>query len=120
MHKLINNTPDGFDTDHINGNKLDNRKCNLRTASRSLNKHNWARLENKGAHRYGNCGKWRAAITVNYKQIHLGCFNTREEAIVAHHKALEEVIYAGESSRSTGQDVSEGISNHLRLPGQST
>lgn len=37
MHRFINNTPDGFDTDHINENKLDNRKHNLRSATRSEN-----------------------------------------------------------------------------------
>jgi hypothetical protein len=37
MHRLINSTPDGFDTDHINGDTLDNRRENLRTATRAQN-----------------------------------------------------------------------------------
>src|SRR3990167_164487 len=37
MHRLLNNTPKGFHTDHINRDKLDNRKENLRTTTCSQN-----------------------------------------------------------------------------------
>src|SRR3990167_1658988 len=37
MHRVINNTPDGFITDHINRNRLDNRRENLRTVNESFN-----------------------------------------------------------------------------------
>lgn len=37
IHRLIMNTPEGMDTDHINHNKLDNRKSNLRICTRSVN-----------------------------------------------------------------------------------
>ena len=37
MHRIINKTPDGLFTDHINREGLDNRKCNLRTVTRNQN-----------------------------------------------------------------------------------
>lgn len=94
MHRLINKTPKGWDTDHINGNPLDNRKCNLRTASRSLNRHNWALLNNKGASYNKRKRKWETELKTKDSRKYLGAFNTKEEALAVHHKALREVVYA--------------------------
>jgi hypothetical protein len=67
-----------LELDHINRIKTDNRICNLRSVSSQQNKWN---MNAKGCDFYKN--KWRARIKANNKEIHLGTFNTEEEA----HKA---------------------------------
>ena len=44
LHRIIVDAPPGMDVDHINHNTLDNRRSNLRIASRSLNNMNRAKL----------------------------------------------------------------------------
>lgn len=72
--------------DHINGIRTDNRIINLREVTNQENSKN-AKLysTNKIGHvGVGKLnGRYRAFITVNYKSIHLGMFDTLEEAIEA-------------------------------------
>lgn len=89
MHKEIMNTPDNLNTDHINGNGLDNRKCNLRICTHQQNLFNQKRRSNnvsgyKGIRpdKYG----WEAVIGYNYKTITLGIYATPEEAAQAYDK----------------------------------
>lgn len=90
MHRVLCGTPPGADTDHKNGDGLDNRKSNLRIASRSQNM--WNRNPNKGGtsrfkgvfwHKV-HC-KWMASIQVNKKRHHLGLFETEQEAATAYN-----------------------------------
>jgi hypothetical protein len=74
MHKII--MSEEKLVDHINHNGFDNRKCNLRYATRSQNTQNLKTIH--GVKRFGN--KWRARITINRKLIHLGLFDTAKEA----------------------------------------
>lgn len=80
------------EVDHINGDRSDNRLCNLREADRSINGQN---IRTPMAHNTsGYLGvyfhkqnkRWVAAIKVNKKSIHLGQFSTPEEA---HARYLE-------------------------------
>lgn len=66
--------------DHINGNRLDNRIANLRTANYFINNRN--RTKAKGFSRVGN--RFRARIVVNDRTIHLGLFDTEQEANFAY------------------------------------
>jgi hypothetical protein len=82
MHRVINNTPNNLLTDHINGNKLDNRRCNLRNCTSTQNVKNrgktkFNRTSNyKGVQWRTHANKWCATIMDNYKSLYLGYFNT--------------------------------------------
>jgi len=69
MHRVVNQTPEGLFTDHINGNKLDNRKCNLRTVDKSRNSTNRPKIKCKvlsskfkGVSFHPSTKLWRARI----------------------------------------------------------
>ena len=94
MHRVINATPKGLDTDHINRNKLDNRKSNLRSITRSKNCMNVNPPKNNTSGYLGvqkHAEGWMARIKVNYKHIYLGYFKHIDDAIQARKKA--EIIY---------------------------
>ena len=102
MHRLINNTPDGFETDHINRNKLDNRKENLRTVTHSQNVISREKQSNNtsghtGIFWYKDRQKWVASIVVNKKQIYLGSYSKIGVAWLA--RRWGERLYHGEFAR---------------------
>lgn len=78
--------------DHIDSDRSNNLFSNLREANNAQNNRNTkTRSSNtsgfKGVSYYTSLKKYVAKITVNYKGIHLGCFNTPEEANEAYKKA---------------------------------
>ena len=103
LHRLIMDAEKGEIIDHINHDKTDNRKTNLRKVSdvqSSVNRK--LRSDNTSGHR-GVCyhkgrGRkhWRASITVNKEVIALGNYLTFEEAVAARQAAEEK--YFGEYS----------------------
>lgn len=100
LHRFIMNTPNDMFTDHINGDVLDNRKCNLRVCTKAENTRNRAnRLRVAGVSLVPS-GRYSAVITVQYKVIYLGTFDTEDEAIQARIDA--EIEYFGEYSVSNG------------------
>lgn len=67
--------------DHINRNKLDNRKENLRIVSHLENNLNTDRIQKgKGYCFRKDRNKWMAYIGINYKLKTIGYFNTEKEA----------------------------------------
>jgi hypothetical protein len=107
LHRFIMNCPDGMVIDHINHNRLDNRKSNLRICTQHQNNMNQGIRNNNTSGIIGvsfdrQKNKWMAYITYNGRKIHLGSFNTKEEAIQARKNA--EIEYFGEY-RNDSEDV---------------
>lgn len=98
MHRFIMKPNESEVIDHINHNKLDNRRSNLRVCTQSQNCMNGLKRKNNKSGVVGVCkapgGKWRASINVRYKHIHLGQFSNKSDAIKARKEA--EKKYFGE------------------------
>jgi hypothetical protein len=67
IHQEVCQVADGQEPDHINGNGLDNRRCNLRPAPHRSNIHNRKRQSNNTSGFIGVCWhkqreKWAAAL----------------------------------------------------------
>lgn len=93
MHRIINKTPDGLVTDHINGNKLDNRRSNLRTCTKGQNNCNRASLEKsskyKGVSWSKSHKKWRSQIGKSSKTI--GTYDSEIEAALAYNHEAKKI-----------------------------
>lgn len=86
MHREIMNTPSGSDTDHINGNRIDNHRCNLRVCTHAENTrntkiHSDSKTGIKGVSKSGRKSKpFSSFIYINKRQTRLGYFATAKEA----------------------------------------
>ena len=86
MHRMIMKPPKGMVVDHINCDGLDNRRANLRFATRQQNKCNTRPISRRCSSKYkgvfwarDRC-KWRAVVTSKGKRMNLGAFDNEVEA----------------------------------------
>lgn len=90
MHRIVLKAKKGQEIDHINRNKLDNRKSNLRFCTRSenmLNRGFWGKTKSlsgiAGVHWNKSTEKWQARVQINGIRYNLGMFQDKNKAAQA-------------------------------------
>jgi len=97
MHRQILQPGSELDTDHRNGDGLDNRRGNLRPCTRSQNLMNATKRSGctsiyKGVSWFKPIGKWRAYIVRDQRQQSLGYFDDEQEAARAYNEAAAQLF----------------------------
>lgn len=97
MESLIADKKEGMQIDHINHDRLDNRKANLRVCTKDENRRNAVKAKHnttgyKGVVASITLGKYRAQIGYKGKKIHIGTFATTEEAAIAYDLKARELF----------------------------
>ncbi len=97
MHRMIMNPDSSELIDHKDSNRLNNRKNNLRIATKQTNGINRPcnannKLGIKGVNLQSNGDKYTARIMKDGITLHLGSYNTVEEAALARKEKEEELF----------------------------
>lgn len=108
LHRFILGLgPGELGVDHRNGDRLDNRRENLRPATDSQNQANRHKVRGVSRHKgvtwYKRYGLWRARITVGDRERHLGYFDSEEAAAEAYNDAARACF--GEFARASQRAV---------------
>ena len=85
LHRYIMDCPDDMVIDHINHNRLDNRKCNLRICTQSENMQNRF-IEDRNICWSKKSNGWQVSLKINNKSIQIGTYKNLE---IARQKAKE-------------------------------
>lgn len=98
IHRMVINKNENEVIDHINRNRLDNRKENLRVCTQQENTFNSKLSKNNtsgiiGVYLRKDTNSWSSNLMFNREKISLGCYNTKEDAIIARLNG--EIKYFG-------------------------
>ena len=121
LHSEILKVSKGYGVDHINGNGLDNRRCNLRPATHQQGAHNMSkpctnRSGYKGVSIISRTNQWQVNIKIDRKTKRLGVFpiNQLEEAARCYDKGA--VKYFGEFANLNFPKPKSGTELRRKLP----
>lgn len=94
MHRVILDAPDGLPVDHINRDRLDNRRSNIRVVTNAENNRRRGhdrrnRSGFRGVSWNRRDGIWQVKITVDNKVRHVGQYDDLIEAALAYNRAAE-------------------------------
>jgi hypothetical protein len=95
MHRLIIDAPKDMFVDHINGDPLDNRQCNLRLCTNAQNQQNTGSRggssRHKGVSFIKKSGKWKASFLFEGRHYYCGLWDNEDDAARAVDKKRGEV-----------------------------
>lgn len=102
LHRVLLNIPEGLEADHINGDRSDNRRSNLRIVDAARNMQNRRKKKNtassyKGVYLNRARNNWHTYISLNGKRLYGGAFKTDKEAAKRYDELATK--YFGEYAR---------------------
>lgn len=119
MHRVILGADGETFVDHVNGNGIDNRRCNLRLCTVSQNAHNMAPLLRgsspyKGVTWHKTEGRWAAQIKSHGRHIHLGLYDDEVAAAHIYDRAARSLF--GEFARANFEHDDPSVTDSRRVP----
>lgn len=117
IHRIIMCANDDEIVDHINWDKSDNRKCNLRIATKTQNNINIKRKSNNTSGYTGvsvlRNGKFHSAISYGGIKYHLGTFDNIDDAAKVRHEA-EKVLHGEWSGEINRKDFRHFVNSKVK------